>query len=287
MATHFTTSLTVGLRRRWKAGLTHAFGLAGAIWLVTEIVTRLSKSANDWLTEHGDSFGVAVLLACVVAFLWYAYEHRKVEFQVPTTNSFITIKFGDLFAEDSDWLLGVNEFFDGRLGHVVAQSSVHGQFIARAFNGDEARFRDAVTNALVGVPATKTDRADNPEDAYPIGTTAVVPLGSKKAYLVAIAKTDLQTNKASATVPMLWEAIIGALGTIQDYGNGERLAMPLIGNGRSSVNIEPQHLLRLLTLALVEFGRKVGLPASVTIVVPEACFEQLDLREIKRDWMKA
>jgi hypothetical protein len=39
-------------------------------------------------------------------------------------------------------------------------------------------------------------------------------------------------------------------------------------------------------LALVDFGRKVGLPKQVTIVVPEACFEQLDTREIRRDWMK-
>jgi hypothetical protein len=45
-------------------------------------------------------------------------------------------------------------------------------------------------------------------------------------------------------------------------------------------------LLRLIVLALVDFGRKVGLPKQVNIVVPEACFEMLDIREIKRDWRR-
>jgi Domain of unknown function (DUF6430) len=62
--------------------------------------------------------------------------------------------------------------------------------------------------------------------------------------------------------------------------------LPLIGNGQSSVNIEPQHLLRLIVLALVEYGRKVGLPNQVSIIVPEDCFKMLDIQEIQRDWSK-
>lgn len=86
---------------------------------------------------------------------------------------------------------------------------------------------------------------------------------------------------------MLWDALRGAFAAVKDYGNGEPIAMPLIGNGLSSVNVEPQHLLRLITLALVDFGRKEGLPKQVMIVVPEGCFEQLDIREIRRDWKKS
>ena len=110
--------------------------------------------------------------------------------------------------------------------------------------------------------------------------------GAHKAFLVAMSRTDHITHKAGSTVPMLWDAMKGALKAVNDHGNGEPFAMPLIGNGLSSVNVEPQHLLRLIILALVDFGRKVGLPKQVTIVVPEGCFEQLDIREIKRDWMK-
>jgi hypothetical protein len=76
------------------------------------------------------------------------------------------------------------------------------------------------------------------------------------------------------------------MASIRNYGNGAPLSLPLIGNGLSSVNIAPQHLLRLIALALVDYGRKFGLPKQVSIIVPEDCFEMLDIREIRRDWRK-
>jgi len=286
MANQFFKSLTVGFARRWRSGLTQAFGVAGTIWLVTEIVTRVSKTANEWLTTHSDTYLGGVMIAGAVWFVAHVYERRTITFQVPTTGGSITIKFGNLFDEKSDWLIGVNEFFDGQLGQVIAKTSVHGQFITNVFNGDERQFRTAVETALIGVPSTPTARPIQPSASYAIGTTAVLANGPHKTFLVAISQTDHATHKAGSTVPMLWDAMKGALQAVHNFSNGQPLAMPLIGNGLSSVNVEPQHLLRLVTLALVDFGRKVSLPKSVTIVVPEACFEQLDIREIRRDWMK-
>ena len=93
--------------------------------------------------------------------------------------------------------------------------------------------------------------------------------GPHKVFLVAMSRTHLETSKASSDVPNLWVALTGALRSIHNFGNGDPISLPLIGNGQSSVNIEPQHLLRLIALALVDHGRKVGLPKQVSIVVPE------------------
>lgn len=286
MKNQFFKSIIVGTARRWRTGLAQAFSVAGAIWLVTEILTRSYSAANDWLTANSNIYLIIVTIAGAAWFMAYTYERRSSTFRVPTTSSYITVKFGDLFEENSDWLIGVNEFFDGQLGQVVARNSVHGQFITNVFNADEARFRTAVSQALANFSSRPTDRQSQLSNAYDIGTTAVLANGPHKAFLVAMSHTDYVTHKAGSTVPMLWDAIRAALQTVRNYGNGQPLAMPLIGNGLSSVNVEPQHLLRLIVLALVDFGRKIGLPGKVTIVVPEACFDQLDIREIRRDWMK-
>ncbi len=284
MFTSFAKSLIVGLRRRWKTGLTQALGVAGAIWGVTEIAIASSTGAAGWLQTHGDLYQRIVIVAGLIWFVVYSYEARAVSFRVPTTDFKINIVFGDVFDEKSDLLIGVNEFFDSQLGHVVSPQSVHGQFIARVFGSNEASFRSAVDGALTGFASEQTPRVMQPSAKYPIGTTAVVANGAHKAFLVAMSHTDLVSAKASSSVPLLWQAMCGALNSIHLYGNGAPLAMPLLGNGRSSVNIEPQHLLRLMVLSLVDFGRKTGLPSTTTIVVPEACFEVLDLREIRRDW---
>ncbi|MFT6669890.1 MAG: hypothetical protein ACJAVZ_001352 [Afipia broomeae] len=280
----FLKSLLLGFRRRWWTGITRAFAMAGAIWLVTEITMKSFTSVDQFITAHGTEYAVGVVTACVVTFFYHIYETRSVSFRVPTTDSWINIYYDDLLGTDTDWLIGVGEFFDSDLGHVVSSQSLHGKLIEKVWNSDTGRFRKDVDDALKGNPSEVTERSIKPNKKYAIGTTAVLPRAARKIFLVAMAKTDLQSSKASSTVPMLWDALLGALHSIHNFGNGGTISLPLIGNGRSSVNIEPQHLLRLIVLSLIDFGRKTGLPKQVNIVLPEDCFERLDIREIKRDW---
>ena len=279
-------SFYLGIKRRWRSAFTKAFGAIGIIWTLTEVVMRVSKDADQWVTQNSSLYSIAVTTISVGCFIYSIYEVRKVSFFIPTTDPRITIKFGDLFAQKTDLIIGVNEFFDGKIGHFVAQESLHGKFISKVYNGDEAKFRYDVDLALANVSSVQTQRSTEPSLKYNIGTTAILKNGAEKAYLVAVSNTNLTTAKASSTVAHLWKALNCALQSVQDYGNGAPVSIPLIGNGRSSVNLEPQHLLRLVTLALVDFGRKHGIPKEIYIIAHEGCFEMLDIREIKRDWSK-
>lgn len=279
-------SLQVGVRRRWRVGIAQALSVVGTIWLITEITTKVSDPVEHWIKSHGDHYSVIVLVAAAVWFIKYVYEVRSVSFNLPTTNTKIEIRYGNLFEEPTDWLIGVGEFFDSELGQVVSKNSLHGKLISSVYNGDAALFRSLVDAALVGAKGTWAPRSISPKIKYDIGTTAVLANGSHKVFLVAMSQTHPDTHKASSDVPTLWVALRGALESIHNHGNGAPISLPLIGNGQSSVNIDPQHLLRLIVLALVDYGRKVGLPNQVRIIVPEDCFKMLDIREIQRDWRK-
>lgn len=86
----------------------------------------------------------------------------------------------------------------------------------------------------------------------------MVPNGPRSVFLMAMARTDLATSKAYCDPPTLWSALMGGLQAVHDHGNGMPLVMPLFGNGQSGVKLEPQHLLRLLILALVSFAINSG-----------------------------
>jgi hypothetical protein len=280
-------SLHIGLRRRWQSGITQALSMAGAIWLITEITNIVFPSAEHWIKDHGNSYIIFVLVAATVWFVRHIYEVRSVNFNLPTTNTKIEIRYGDLFEQSTDWLIGVGEFFDSNVGQVVSKNSLHGKLINNVYNGDGDRFRNLVDIALTRANSIEVpQRPISPKSRYEIGTTAVLANGPHKVFLVAMSRTDLDTYKASSDVPTLWLALKGALESIHNHGNGAPISMPLIGNGQSSVNIKPQHLLRLIVLAIVDYGRKVGLPNQVSIIVPEDCFKMLDIREIRRDWRK-
>lgn len=245
----------------------------------------VSSSAEHWIKDHGSYYIALVVGIAAIAFIRQIYEVRSVSFNLPTTDTKIEIRYGDLFKQPTDWLIGVGEFFDSELGQVVSKNSLHGKLISNVYNGDSSRFRSLVDAALIGARSTKApQRIISPKLRYEIGTTAIVANGPHKVFLVAMSRTHLDTHKASSDVPTLWVALKSALQSIHTYGNGAPISMPLIGNGQSSVNIEPQHLLRLIVLAIVDHGRRIGLPKQVSIIVPEDCFKMLDIREIRHDW---
>lgn len=277
-------SIALGLRRRWKRASATFLSVLGSVWLVTEVLTRVSHETNQWLDEHGMLYLVLALVAAAIGFIVAAYEARSVAFTIPNTDTTLTLKFGSIFEEDADWIIGINEFFDSKLGNIVSASSLHGQIIAKLYNGNEANFRRDVDIALGKFHGQHVVRAEGQSIKYELGTTAVIPRGSRKIFLVAISQTDLATHRSSSTVPILWDALANAIKEVDSHGNGEPIALPLIGNGRASLNIPPQHLLRIITLKLTELGKQYDLPSKITINLSDECFDHLDLVEIKRGW---
>lgn len=280
----FIQSVITGLKRRWKRAGTAFLSVLGSVWLVTEVLTRVSHDTNQWLDNHGTSYLVFAIASATIGFLIAAYEARALAFTIPNTDTTLTLKFSSIFDEAADWIIGVNEFFDSTLGNIVSANSLHGQIIARLYNGNEANFRRDVDAALAGQQSEPVQRAEGQTARFPLGTTAVIARGPHKIFLVAISKTDLATHRSSSTVPILWDALSDAFKEVDSRGNGDPLAMPLIGNGRASLNIPPQHLLRIITLKLTELGKQYDLPRRITINLSDDCFEHLDLVEIKRGW---
>jgi hypothetical protein len=256
----------------------------GTLWLLTEIITRVSKDTNTWLSDHGAAYLVAAGLLALIGFVSAIYEPRQVSFTIPNTGTTLTLKFSDIFEEVSDWIVGVNEFFDSTLGDIVAASSLHGQVISQVYSGNAQSFRDDVDHALAGYTGTTEARAKGHPVRYPLGTIAIIKRGPHKVYLVAITKTDVVTYRAYSNVPILWDALGEALAAVDRVGNGAPLAMPLVGNGRASLNIPPQHLLRLIALRIVDSSKSYDLPRKLTINLSDDCFEHLDIVEIKRGW---
>lgn len=281
---HLIQSIVVGLQRRWKRGFATFLSALGAIWLLTEILTRAYSPANDWLTKNGTSYLLVAFGLAVTGFLIAIYEARSVTFTIPNTGTKLTLKFADIFKEDADWLIGVNEFFDSTVGTIVADTSLHGQVISKVFNGDSGEFRNVVDRALTGKNHEIVERVEGQTKRYPLGTTINIARGHRKIYLMALTRTDANTHRATSSVPILWDALDAAFKMVDAVGNGAPLALPLIGNGRASLNIPPQHLLRLITLRLTDLGRTYDLPRNITLTLAEACFEHLDLVEIKRGW---
>jgi hypothetical protein len=276
-------SVWIGTKRRYVQGLAAAFASVGVLWTITEIAQFVSSAAKTFLEGHAASYLFVTVVGFVAVFFVRTYEPRHVSFWVPLTDTKVTIKFADLFNEDADVVVAVNEYIDSEIGQRVSPRSVHGQLIQQWFSS-EAEFRQRVDAELATVGAKTTGRSPGPDTAYPLGTTARISAGARQAYVFVLTHSEPTTDKSYVELAEAIEAVRQLLNYVHQRGSGRAVAIPLIGNGQSGLNLPPQHLLRLLVLLIVTVAREKALPKDVRVCLAEGCFDQLDLREIARDW---
>lgn len=276
---------TVGFRRRWRDGLVAAFGAVGVIWLATEIFNFLAPDSAQNLSKNVITYVAVIALIAVAAFIARVYDPKFVTFKIPTTNSRVTIKFGDFFKEQGDLVLAVNDFFDHEVGEVISANSIHGQLIAEEFDRDARRFRSVVDEALSALPiGQQEERKIEPSVRYPQGTVVRIKMGKRHAFLTALTFTDISTSRVHADLNAFWMSLNNTWEMISKVGNGRAITLPLLGAGRSGLNLSCQHILRMMVLSLVLSSREHQLPGDITIVLTPDIFEDVDLREIARDW---
>ena len=282
--TSFPHRYVLGIRRYWKSSIGWFVGVWGAVWLLIESLTFLASPVLDFFQDYGLQALWALVAVSFVHVLWRLPVPVRIVLPIATTNTRVRIMFGDIFEEKDHIAIPVNEYFDGKLGKYVAQHSLHGQFIQRYFQGDSALFEARLDESLKSKDFKVTRREIDRNKSYPIGTTAVLEIGERKAFLFALSKTEFGTAKAKADVPMMWAALNGLWSAVRESSNGSPINVPLVGSGQSHVGFESSHLLRIILLTVLEATRQGEITKMITVILSEDLVDRIDLRALKGEW---
>ena len=263
-------------------------GLAtyGALWLAVESICFFFPS----LKPEGLVWYCPLLGLAATGGIWHACPTKRIEFQIPASDSSFEIRFGNVFEGKGVVVIAVNEYFDGELGDHVSENSLHGQFIRDVLGGQSKTFFDLTSGALAGVVPEETSvaRPSGKCDRYAIGTVASVDVNDQRYLLVALSHTDRASLKASATVHDLWTCLAGVWKGIREYSNGQPVRIPLIGSGLSGIGLPPGNLIEIMVTSFLCHTKARKVADRVTLVLPHCLKRKLDLnsikRNIKRNW---
>ena len=150
-------------RRHVKDFLLGGFATYGALWLAVGSISAFFPS----LKPEGLAGYSALLVLAAIGGLWHAWPTKRIEFQIPASDSSFEIRYGNIFEAKGVVVIPVNEYFDGELGDHVSENSLHGQFIRDVLGGQSRTFFDLTSEALAGVvpeEASVQDRAGNATD---------------------------------------------------------------------------------------------------------------------------
>lgn len=273
-------SVFLGIKRRPLKFLGEIFVVYSTLWTLIESASYFFQD----IKLHGIRYYLALVCIGIFIACIRAYQHRSISIKIGHSNTEITILFGDLFAREGHLAIPVNEFFDSELGLPVSPKSLHGVVINKFFGGHPASFDQLVAADLATNPRQDIQRNGGKSHRYPIGTTASIKTNSHRFLLFALSTTDLQTFKASATVPDLVQALEGLCAKARVVLGGEKLIIPLVGSGLSGVGLPANQLLQLILLVLVNETKKKQFALNIEVVIHAERFDEVDLKLVENLW---
>jgi hypothetical protein len=197
--------LIISISRNPKLfGASLFFGLTTILALLEPFISIYFENINKYW------FLLIFLFPSIFIAFLRTFPKNSIVIKLRNTNAIINIKFGDIFNENGNIAIAVNEYFDSEIGSPVSPESIHGHFIKSVLGNRQELFDSAVYKSLKGISSTYHMRNFGKQEIYPIGTTAVLEFGEKKYLLFALAKTNEQ-YEAYTTPSLLLEALMECL----------------------------------------------------------------------------
>ncbi len=202
--------------------------------------------------------------------------------QLRTPDIAITILAGDLLDQQTHIAVGFSDTFDTSIAgdQIINSSSLQGQLLLRAFNGDERQLDDQLDAALAGIsPVAVEDRRDKPHgklSRYALGTVAV--LGSPQRLIFALAYGRMGNDLiVCAPVGDLWHCYGQLWDAVYRHGQRQALSIPLMGGGLARVEgLNRSNLLQLILLSFVAYCRQRVICHELRIVIHPDHIEWID-----------
>jgi hypothetical protein len=227
--------------------------------------------------------GIAVFLTD--GFFVSGFLKREVSIPNQVNDTTITVKFGDLFAENGWKAIGVNDFFDSKVDEdLISSRSLHGYVLNTFWRDNRSDWVKQITLSLKGITGQVESRPKGNKTRYPIGVTARAVSDDHKFLCVSLGQTDITNNTTSANVELLIRAVRGMVAEARAACSMEPLIIPLMGSSLARVDTKDSVILDLIITAILEESRHGRVTGEIRIILPPRLTKQINLKNHVRNW---
>jgi Domain of unknown function (DUF6430) len=233
------------------------------------------------IKQHAGTLVLVVTVASLSYATWHSWP-RPVQQRYSKPNTEIRIVEGDLLAHTGHLVIGTCDTFDTATPTVISRDSLQGKFLERLYGGDAAELDKDLEVALANMQPAGQVTKPGKTSRYPIGTVAAISQGGRRFFFLAYTKMD-EKNVAQATVDGIWLSLWSLWESVSALGNGEPVAIPVLGGGLARVSqyLPAQDSIRFIALSFMLSSRYKYVCERLDIVVQKSAVKGLDLLEIQ------
>ncbi|MEO5663431.1 MAG: macro domain-containing protein [Nocardioides sp.] len=265
-------------KRFWRGLAIHGLAALGVIALVLELFDLFSPNT---LGKINSPEILLVPIAAVLYAIWRSWPY-PVEQHYATPDTKIRLVTGDLFAQDTNLVIGMADTFDVATPHIIAQASVQGQLLEKVYRHDVTTLHADTQLALAGKTVIGKVAKEGNTDRYPLGTVATIKHQRTHYFCVAYTSLD-ENNKASSSIGVLWEALEKLWDEVRIKSNGEPVSAPVIGLGQSGMStvLPMQDAIRFLIMSFMFASRHKRVCEELVIVIRPEDEKRVDMLEVQ------
>ncbi len=240
---------------------------------------------KDIPLEYKDIAGVTciILLILVYLFIWRrANKLRAINLTVE--GSTVTIKTGDIFAEQGLKAIAFNEYFDTKVDDIViARQSLNGKFITEHLSCSREKLDEHIDNyayAREDVAALNTTRLSGKNQSYKLGTICVWD-----DYLLTAFARFNKFNEAHLSMPEYLAFLINFWDSVNRVYAQKSVTVPIFGSGITRIKghkrINDEELLKIMLWTFRVSEMRFKHPAKLTIMIHKDKISQINLFDLQ------
>lgn len=261
--------------------LLHIFSSVLSVFLMifSTVILFVPWDDTNLIVKRWIFIGLVIsIVAMFVIILIFLIYRVKIKLKVNANN--VRIYVGNIFKADSDALkiIHCNEYFDTKLGYVVSEKTLHGQYIKKFYS--QQKDREDLDRRIKGdlknyeIDSTRLS-VDNKDRKYPLGELF---LDSNGYVLLAFSRFD-KDNRAFLYPSDYWQCLLNMWENLDKINNGRKIVINLLGAGITRFNrispIEPQVALETMLLSLKFTNKKF--PGGIDILLNVDMAENIKL----------
>lgn len=221
---------------------------------------------------------INIAVFIITLFLIWIISIKMSKRRLKVCGTDVIVKFGNLFSENGNKVIGCNEYFDTLVDeHLISSKSLNGQVMNQYI--DDITDLDSQILLDSGCKRNVVEEDNNKE----LGKNIKYKLGTcfkyQKYIFVAFSKLDNQ-YRAYLDMPNYMFCLMNFWNELNRVYNGENVVIPLLGSGITRIGnskITKQEQLELLIDSLKYNNLSFSHDAQIIIVLPESLKDEIKL----------
>lgn len=253
-------------------------GFLGAVWLLLEL-------GSFFFPDTVKPTDRLFLLAIIGASLWSLFRGLppvKYVKRSRVTHVQVELRVGRILNYPADIAVLSSDCFDTAYPQVIGARSLKAKLIDKWYQGDHKLFDAMIERSLKeqGIAPVTQDPAKKAGKTcrFALGTTAVVPVGDRKAYIVVGSNID-NNNVITMSQEGIWQSLTGFWSAVERFGALRPVALPVWGAGLGRAAAPRLTLIAIVLSTFVLATQERRVAETLVIMVSPDDYDASEFRD--------